>query len=203
MFDSGISVKEMISHLKNEVDIAYPISDATYVSWLNSFEQFVYGEFIQEQRKKVIPYSAAPIEISQLEVAEDENVIMFEDIYTMFADETQLIKTSLVSSTIFPNVFFKTNNNIGYNINFEPENIIIIYFAKPFLIETDSYGNIINDRNVRLPIEFVELAKVKLRGEAYKLANEDEIAAKWINEYNILLETFKTWLINKSAEFGM
>ena len=65
-----------------------------------------------------------------------------------------------------------------------------------------SHGNV-NDVNVMLPIEFIDLVKAKLRGEAYKLANEDSIAAKWLNDYNTLLETFKAWIADKSSNFGM
>ena len=54
-----------------------------------------------------------------------------------------------------------------------------------------------------LPVEFIDLVKAKLRGEAYKLANEDNHAAKWLNDYNTLLETFKAWIADKSANFGM
>jgi len=54
-----------------------------------------------------------------------------------------------------------------------------------------------------LPIEFIDLAKAKLRGEAYKVANEDSLAAKWINDYNMLVETFKAWIERERANFGM
>jgi hypothetical protein len=54
-----------------------------------------------------------------------------------------------------------------------------------------------------LPAEFIELAKAKLRGESYKYANEDGLAAKWLNDYNALLETFKVWVQSKSANFGI
>ena len=52
-------------------------------------------------------------------------------------------------------------------------------------------------------IEFIDLAKAKLRAEAYKVANEDNLAAKWINDYNVLVETFKAWVEEKRATFGI
>ena len=54
-----------------------------------------------------------------------------------------------------------------------------------------------------VPVEFIDLVKAKLRGEAYKLVNEGEIAAMWLNDYNILLETFKAWISEKAPNFGM
>ena len=54
-----------------------------------------------------------------------------------------------------------------------------------------------------LPPELIDLAKAKLRGEAYKLANEDGLAAKWLNDYNVLLETFKVWIQSKAPAFGI
>ena len=62
---------------------------------------------------------------------------------------------------------------------------------------------VIDNSNVMVPLEFIDLVKAKLRGEAYKLANEDDIAAKWLNDYNILLETFKAWISEKSSNFGL
>ena len=55
MFDSGISVKDLIEELKTtEVDIALEIPNATYVSWLNSLQQLIYSEIIKEQKKKTL-----------------------------------------------------------------------------------------------------------------------------------------------------
>ena len=203
MFDSGISVKELVADLISEVDVALDIPEKNYAEWLNSLQQLLYTEVIKEQKKTVLkPPFNNPIDISSLPIGNDENAPKFEDIYAVYADGTQLIKSTLTSGVIFPDSYYKDNNNIGYKTKNEPTEITIVYIVKPALITTTSHGNI-NDTKVMIPIEFIDLVKAKLRGEAYKLANEDNIAAKWLNDYNVLLENFKSWIGNKSPTFGI
>lgn len=204
MFDSGISVVDIIEELKNtEVDIALDIPNKTYVEWLNSLQQLLYTEIIKEQRKITIKSAPlSPISLSLITVGNGENTPRFEDIHAIYADNTQLIKSTLTSGVIFPNTFFKDNNDIGYHTTTVPEELTIVYVVKPALV-TVTEDDEINDVNVMVPIEFIDLVKAKLRGEAYKLANEDAIAAKWLNDYNVLLETFRAWTTEKSSDFGI
>ena len=53
-----------------------------------------------------------------------------------------------------------------------------------------------------VPYEFIDIIKAKLRGEAYKLANEDALAAKWLQDYNAQLQDFAAWVQDKAAVFG-
>lgn len=200
MFDSGIKAADLIEEIKDEADIAIPIPDTNYITWLNALEQLLYTEFIQEQGKiETDNISDSVIRINTLTVPSGENAVRFEDIYAVYADETQLIKSTAASGVIFKDAYYKTGNDIGINLIKNPSKLTIVYFVKP---ELKTKTNI-SAKNVMLPLEFIELAKSKLRGEAYKLANEDGIAAKWINDYNVLLETFKAWLTDKRPEFGI
>lgn len=200
MFNSGVLVSDLIEQIKGEADIAYPVSDENFVLWLNSVEQLLYTELIQEQGEISLKnVSGNVVGIDTLDVPNGENNIRFEDIHTIYADETQLIETTVASGAIFPDTYYKIQNNIGLNLRKNPEKLRIIYFVRPKLKTLDN----IKTEYVMIPVEFIDLAKAKLRGEAYKLANEDSLAAKWINDYNILLETFKAWLSGKQAEFGM
>lgn len=210
MFNSGISVKDLVEELNTEVDIALDIPDKTYVQWLNALQQLLYTEFIKEQRRIVLNSSLSsplsnPIEISSIPKVENENPPRFEDIYAVYADDVQLIKSSVTSGVIFPYTYYKDNNNIGYNtrivdgVQVMPGKLTIVYIVKPALID---YNDIENAK-VMMPIEFIDLVKAKLRGEAYKLANEDVLSAKWLNDYNILLENFKMWISEKNSNFGI
>lgn len=206
MFDSGIKASDLIAQIQDEADIANPISDASYILWLNALEQLLYTEIIKEQGKIELEGGIkAIIDVDTLNVPNGENSVRFEDIIAIFVKfptyvgETQLIQSTVTSGMIFPNTYYKIGNNIGLNLVHEPEKMKITYFVKPELKTSDN----ISTKNVMVPIEFIDLVKAKLRGEAYKIANEGELAAMWINDYNILLETFKAWLSTKQSEFGM
>lgn len=200
MFDSGITASNLIEQIKDEADIALPVSDEIYISWLNALEQLLYTEVIQEQGKiEIDGVGDKVINISALAVPDGENAVRFEDIYAVYCDTTQLIKSTVASGVIFPNTYYKTENNLGLNLTDTPETIKIIYFVKPKLKTPEN----ISSESVRLPVEFIDLAKAKLRGEAYKMVNEGDIAAMWLNDYNILLETFKAWIAEKRPSFGL
>ena len=200
MFDSGITASALIEQIKEEADIAIPIPDTSYVLWLNALEQLLYTELIQEQSKiELDGVNGSVIGIDTLNVPNGENAVRFEDIHAIYADETQLIKSTVASGVLFPNTYYKIQNDVGLNLKNQPEKLKIIYFVRPALKTEQSISTDI----VMLPIEFIDLAKAKLRGEAYKVANEDNLAAKWINDYNVLLETFKAWISGKQSEFGI
>lgn len=203
MFDSGISAKELIESIKSEVDVALPITNASYVMWLNSLEQMLYSSIIQEQNRITIknPPSSTII-LSDLPISDNEAAVRFDDIYAVYADTVQLIKTNAASGQIFPYCYYKSHNNMVFNTDKKPVNLDIVYFIKPAL-KTVNDSDEVQNGNVMLPIEFIEIAKSKLRAEAYMIENEYTPAANWINNYNILLENFKQWLANNAAQFGM
>ena len=208
MFYSGISAKSLIEELKNtEIDIALDIPDSTYVAWLNSLQQLLYTEVIKEQKKVILDTAIYqnPIRLSALE-ADGENTPRFEDIHAIYANFdkkiVQLKKSTLTSGTIFYDTYYKENDHLGYKTREEPKSLTVIYIVKPALVTTTTHGNV-NDVNVMVPVEFIDLVKAKLRGEAYKLANEDNLAAKWLNDYNVLLDTFRAWIADKAPNFGI
>jgi hypothetical protein len=46
------------------------------------------------------------------------------------------------------------------------------------------------------------MVAAKMRGEAYKIANEDGLAAKWLADYNAQLESFKVWAADRNHRYG-
>lgn len=205
MFDSGITASDLIGQIKNEADIALPIPEESYITILNALEQLLYTEVIKEQSLIMLGHiNDTVIDFGTINTTgvlpSDENAIRFEDIHAIYAGSTQLIESTVASGVIFPNTYYKVGNNIGLNLSDGQANdISIVYFVKPKLKTIENFA----ETNVMLPIEFIELAKSKLRGEAYKLVNEGELSAVWLNDYNILLEIFKAWVMEKQSSFGL
>jgi hypothetical protein len=203
MFDSGVTAQSLISGMKNEIDIAPDIPNSEYVMWLNSLQQLLYSEFIREQRRINIdspPPGVIALSEPALDPAPGESRPRFEDIYLVYADGRELIKTSLSGGALFPGAYYKVGSDLGYNVE-GVGCIEIIYFVRPVLISVTD--DVIGAGSVMLPYEFLDLVKARLRGEAYKLANEDDTAAKWLNDYNVLLENFKNWLLVRTPKLGL
>lgn len=199
MFDSGITAKELITAIQNEADIALDIPDENYIQWLNSLEQLLYSEVIKEQKAftHTLP-DILPITLDEINVSEGEAPLRYEDLHAIYVDNTQLIQSTVASGDIFPNTYYKDDNKLAFNVPY-PKKVKGVYFVRPLLKTLEN----IDTAHVMIPIEFIELAKAKLRGEAYKLVNEDNLAAKYLNDYNVLLETFKLWISEKASKFGL
>lgn len=200
MFNSGLTAYELIELIENEADISEPIPRESYVQWLNAIEQVLYTELIKEQGKiELESVSGTVVDISTLKIPEGEDRLRFEDVYAIYADDTQLIKSTLASGIIFPNTYYKVCGNIGLSLTKKPKKLSIVYTVRPALKTAVNIGS----EYVKVPVEFIDLVKAKLRGEAYKVVNEDALGAKWLSDYNILLETFKVWLSEKQPAFGL
>lgn len=199
MFDSGIAASELIADLKKEIDISIDIPNKTYITWLNSLEQLFYSEFIKEQaRFPVAPGATLPLALP--------TGVMFEDIKQVYVDGVEHTLSNLNGVYGLTQIYYKDHINNVEKIGIFPSeysvSIDIIHILRPAKKAVDG-SDVVGTGNVMLPYEFIELVKAKLRGEAYKLANEDSIAAKWLNDYNILLENFKQWIDSKQSRFGI
>ena len=73
MFNSGISAKDLIDEVVNEVDIAIPITKQSLVNELNALERMLYSEVIKEQAEERIPINIVIIEDGTTEELPDSD----------------------------------------------------------------------------------------------------------------------------------
>ncbi len=130
----------------------------------------------------------------------------FENICAVYVDGTQLIESTVATADIFKDTYFKNNNELVVNSSAKGSAMMkIIYYVMPELktVTIKGDGSEYVEGEVMVPIEFIELVKAKLKASLYRIANEDELCAKWTALYNVKLEEFKIWMEQKRPRFGI
>lgn len=203
MYDSGIAARTLISNVSSEADITIPIDSESWYRWINAVEQFVYTEILNEYTSVTLNYAELTNNTINLNnditTANGCAAPNFDDIIKIYADETELDRTSVISGLIFvdkPLYYTDYSGNIKMNLTGYPKNIVIVYRLRPELKSS------LTDRNINIPIEFIDMLAARMRGEAYKIANEDNLSAKWLSDYNIQLESFKLWATRRNERYG-
>lgn len=179
IYDSKTTAKAVIDDVINEADIALEIPTAPYLRWLNELEQNIYGGIIKGTRKEETTGADGKITIGGA----------VEDITAIYAGSDALAKVSAELLPLMRNSNFYAICNGEVLTDYSDGEFTVYYIDRPTLKTSSNYTT----ETVKLPAEFLELAYCKLRGEAYKLANEDGLAAKWLNDYNALLSDFVAW----------
>jgi hypothetical protein len=195
VFNNSLSAASLVGALIEELDAEPDIDPARYSEWLNETEQTLYSEIIKELARVDVPDAVSPVEISALVPTTGADAVRFEDIYTVYAGKVQLMKGSLLDE--FPDTYWKTAEKLGFFSGSTKTNLKIYCYVRPRPKELNSTAP------VMLPVEWLPLIRAKLRGEAYKLVNEDSMSAKWLNDYNALLEGFKEWCDLRRPQFGV
>ena len=206
MYDSDITAADLISEIKEETDIAALIPDSAFVRWLNTVEQTVYTELIREMKLVhiAVEYDDGDIpsfSLSDIALDAGEEEAVFDDIVKVYVDGSELDRVSLISGITFDNLgmYYKNGDRVMIKTLVPATEVLVIYVVRPakkYVID----GKLPNE-TVKLPAEWLEIAASRLRGEAYKLANDDNLSAKWLNDYNLYLEQFKVWL-EKNKVYG-
>lgn len=192
MLDSGLKMNELITQLKSELDIAIPFSDDTYIRLANEVLQLLYTEIIREENAVVIQNIADnKIILSDIAIPDNQREIQFENVTKVYVNNELLSKSAISNIDIFPNIYYREIGNcLGFDTTkADAYSVKLFYCISPALFTKD---NIVLF-NVPIPYEWLPLITSKVKGEIFKMVNEDDISAKWLNDYNNLIEAFKAW----------
>lgn len=206
LYDSAVTTADFILGLRDELDIASIIPDSAFIRWLNTVEQTVYTELIREMRSVhlTVDYSdgdTPSFSLSDIVPSDGEDPVIFDDILKVYVDGIELDRVSLISGTTFDNLgmYYIDGGRVMVKTLVPASEVTVIHVVRP-VKKTVENGELPVE-TVKLPAEWLEIAASRLRGEAYKLANDDNLAAKWLNDYNLYLEQFKVWL-KKNKVYG-
>ena len=179
MYDSKVIAKNVIDDVIAEADIALSIPVTTYLRWLNELEQNLYGAIVRGQKRETVTGANGEIPVT-CDPA---------DIISIYHEGDALAKTTSELLSLMANSNFYAINGTKVESLYGDVEYDVYCIERPEIKTEQNYST----ETVKLPVEFLELAYSKLRGEGYKLANEDGLAAKWLNDYNALLSDFVIW----------
>lgn len=199
MYDSGVKCSDFINSIVGEADISIEIQSDSWYRWLNTVEQFIYAEILDEYASSEIDYASDSVTLSTLAVPSGGASVTYDDVIAVYADGVQVEKSGIKGVMNFSdkNLYYTDyNGNLVLSLTEVPNKITVIYRLRPILkTEASNY-------NVAVPAEFLDMVSARLRGEAYKIANEDGLAGKWLADYNTQLESFKVWAEKRNKRYG-
>ena len=199
MYDSGVKCSDFINSIIGEADISIEIQSDSWYRWLNTVEQFIYTEILDEYASTEIDYASDSVTLSTLTVPYGCASVTYDDVIAVYADGVQVEKSGIKGVMNFSdkNLYYTDyDGNLVLSLTEVPNKITVIYRLRPIL-KTEAGNN-----NVAVPAEFLDMVSARLRGEAYKIANEDGLAGKWLADYNTQLESFKVWAEKRNKRYG-
>lgn len=191
MYDCGITAKAFIETVQGEADISAVIPEASWLRWINTVEQFLYAEILAEYVRVEIPYAE---EIPLTSIGEG---VTYDDIVSVYGDDVELDRAGVIAGTAVERPMYWTDyeGNVILRPIDVPSQVFVVYRLRPTIKKTGA-------ETIQIPVEWLDLLAARMRGEAYKVANEDGLAGKWMNDYNMQLESFKIWAAKRNERYG-
>lgn len=205
MFDSGYPVERLISEVEKETNLAFPVTRESYVSWYNLCEQGLYSDIIQEEKTECTDYkselclSDIPVNDSYADFMRPDDVRnVFLEVNGKKHEMEHVSLENYLRGIGAAYAYAKEGNRFLFRKpgGTEGGKLTFLRFVRP--VPKRVIGETVTG-TVMLPEEYLELMRCRLRGEKYRLMNEDVMCAKWINEYNYHLQMFTAFIESRRA----
>ena len=180
------------------MDIAGSIPDSAYIRWVNTLEQLIYTDILGFYGRQNVTLAGGGFALSSITSGTGEDSCRYDDIVKVYGDGREYVRAGVISSVIFDGdkgIYWQDGDSVKVSPIVEPDTVTVIRRIRP-AIKTAVTGV------VMLPYEWLELVMSKLRGEAYKIANDDGQAAKWLEDYNAQLSSFTEWARKRQERYG-
>ncbi len=189
MFFAAITIGTLIDSVIDGMGLYTELDRSVYLDILNETLANLYRDVIDERAyarvKSIegkIAYKAITVPIGQAAPgAIDIRGVLYQDIPLQYLppDKFALVVTA------DGNFYTLKEDGIHLIPTRSTIELQVLYTVRP-----QRFGAGDENAAVPFPNEYLSLLRAKLRGEAYKLANEDGFAAKWLGEYNHSLTAF-------------
>ncbi len=200
IFTSSTTAKLLIDDVMEDLGLYEPPARADFYKFFNECLTRLYTEVIchcssveMTTANGFITYNDLMVKAEQSVSGADICAVAVKSPFNPIMRATPFTQKLLTSTTP---CYVCEKDRITFNSTTR-QTYLIFYTYRPSTVTAGNESTL----QVALPAEYHNLLRAKLRGEAYKLANEDDLAAKWLGEYNLLLEDFCRYVaVKKEAE---
>lgn len=183
MFQSSITVGKLIEQVEQEMGLYREIDRTVYLTALNECLCRLYKEVIDERASAYCVSEEGKISYGSIPIAAGQESVRAADIRGVRYAETplQYLPPDKFATVKSADGDFYTTKKDGIYLTptRSTTKLFITYTVCP-----QRFGAGDLNGAVPFPNEYLFVLRAKLRGEVYKLANEDALAAKWLAEYN-------------------
>lgn len=192
MFSCNVMARTIIDETMTELGTYEELSRATCRTLLNETLGRLYTDVVREEAEVACSPADGAISFSALILPSDNAGLRAEDILrirkgTQFIHYLPPQRFTLVQSAD-GNFYTVQGGKLLFTPTFTGHGMHLTYLRRPRPFTEGDEG-----RMLPIPDEYVSMIRAKLRGEMFKLANEDALAAKWLGEYNAVLPAFAAY----------
>lgn len=190
VFTSHIRIKDFLDELIIDMGLYQERDRTFYRDRMNEAITFLYKVVIRERAEgEGVPkngiLTCASI-TSPFGTAMQEN-----DVLAVFRGNRQLryLPPEDLPAATGMEGFYTVKNEAIHLSDGKNDRVRVVYIIRPVRYQENSESTYIP-----LPDEFIPMLAARVRGEAYRLVGEDELAAKWLAVYNAGLADFYDYL---------
>ncbi len=183
MLHSSITVGKLIEQVEKDMGLYKEIDRAVYLDALNECLCRLYHEVIDERASAACLSKDGKIAYGDIPVGTGQDGVRATDIRGVrYAEKPlQYLPPDRFGAVKSADGDFYTTKKDGIYLTPTRStiNLYVTYTVRP-----QRFGAGDMNGAVPFPNEYLFCLRAKLRGEAYKLVNEDALSAKWLAEYN-------------------
>lgn len=190
MFSSNCTANELTRRVQDELGYANSPDRSFFYGVLNDCLARLYTEVIAEKRRLTANAKNGKANLAAVTPPENCAPIREQDVCAAWNGDRQL--------RFLPSSMFSLGGKGYYTVEDgclclgDPEDGETLEIA--VILRPLPFGEENGNTPIPFPDEFISLLACRMRGEALRLSGEDGEAAKWLGEYNALLDEFKLWL---------
>lgn len=198
MLCSTVTIQNFLDELIADMGLYEGCERALYRQKMNETLQFLYAVIIRSEAEGTATPQDGLIPRSAIPTASNVAGVQLNDVLAVYDDSRQLRylpPADLPAAAGLPGFYTVTQEGIRLS-----DASITYPLRVRFTERPHPYGADSENAYVPLPNEFLPMLAARIRGEVYRLVNEDAPAAKWLALYNAYLEDFFTYLADRRKE---